>query len=67
MTASLRKVFFGLNLPRTYIYGPLTLPHRHEALLRAGGVPVAVVPGVGHAMMDANPDGVARILAEMLP
>jgi pimeloyl-ACP methyl ester carboxylesterase len=67
MSVALREVFFDLRIPRTYVYGALTLPHRHEAFLRTSRVPVAVVPGVGHAMMDANPDGAARVLSETLP
>jgi pimeloyl-ACP methyl ester carboxylesterase len=60
-------VFFGLSLPRTYIFGAQTLPHRHEALLRAGRVPVAVVPDAGHGMTGENPAGFAQAVAEALP
>jgi haloalkane dehalogenase len=67
MAVALQETFLALDTPRTYLYGASTLPHRHEALLRMGGVPVAVLPEAGHAMMDRNPDGVARVLAETLP
>ena len=64
--ASLRETFFGLDLPRTYVFGALSLPHPHQDLLRAGGVAMAVVPDAGHLMMSENPDGVARVIAETL-
>jgi pimeloyl-ACP methyl ester carboxylesterase len=67
VAVSLGETFLNLCMPRTYLYGALTLPHRHEAMLRAAGVPVAVVPGIGHAMMDAEPSVVAGILAGTLP
>ena len=67
VASSLSEVFFGLRLPRTYVFGAQTLPDRHEDLLRAGGVPVAVVPDAGHAMTGENPAGVAQAVAETLP
>ncbi len=67
VAASLSETFFGLSLPRTDVFGAQTLPHRHEELLRAGGVPVAVVPEAGHGMMGENPAGVAQVVAETLP
>ena len=63
---SLRELFFGLTLPRTYLFGASTLPHAHEALLRASGVPMVVIPDAGHAMMGENPDAVARAVAATL-
>jgi pimeloyl-ACP methyl ester carboxylesterase len=54
--ASLTSTFFG----------ELTLPHRHEVLLNGRGVPVEIIPNVGHAMMDAIPEGVAYALANTL-
>jgi hypothetical protein len=54
-------------MPRTSVFGARTLPHRHVTLLRAAGVPVAVVPDARHAMTGENPDGVARIAAETPP
>jgi pimeloyl-ACP methyl ester carboxylesterase len=65
-SASLSAVFFALKIPRTYVFGALSLPDAHEATLRANGVPVLIVPDVGHAMMDANPEGVAQAIAASL-
>lgn len=66
VTCHLTETFFGLDLPRTYIFGSKTLPHRHESLLKAGGVPMAVVPDAGHAMPDDNPEAFAAIIASSL-
>jgi pimeloyl-ACP methyl ester carboxylesterase len=59
----LRETFFGLAMPRTYVFGAKTLPHHHEPLLAAGGVPVAVVPEAGHGMVGENPEAFAAIVA----
>ncbi len=59
----LRETFFNLTMPRTYVYGAHTLPHRHEAWLQANGVPVAVVPDAGHDMPVMNPGAFAAVLA----
>ena len=67
VAASLGAALFGLAVPRTYVFGAQTLPHPHEELLRAGGVPIAVVPDAGHGMVSENPDGVALAVAETLP
>jgi hypothetical protein len=66
VTCHLTETFFGLALPRTYIFGSKTLPHQHESLLQAGGVPIAVVPDAGHAMPDDNPEAFAAIIASTL-
>ena len=67
VSSSLGGMFFGLTVPRTYLFGAQSLPHQHEELLRAGGVPVAVVPDAGHGMMGENPAGVAQAVADTLP
>ena len=59
----LRATFFGLAMPRTYVFGARTIPHHHESLLAAGGVPVAVVPEAGHDMIGENPEAFAAIVA----
>lgn len=67
IAASLRETFFGLRLPRTYVFGARTLPHHHEAFLRGSDVAVMVVPDAGHDMLTTNPNGVANVLAATLP
>ena len=62
----LRETFFGLGLPRTYVFGAQTLPHHHEPLLAAAGVPMAVVPEAGHGMVGENPEAFAAIVASTL-
>lgn len=62
----LRETFFDLPMPRTYVFGAQTLPHHHQPLLAAGGVPVAVVPEAGHGMVGENPEAFAAIVASTL-
>jgi pimeloyl-ACP methyl ester carboxylesterase len=62
----LRETFFGLSMPRTYIFGAQTLPHHHEPLLEAGGVPMAVVPEAGHMMPGENPEAFTAIIASTI-
>jgi pimeloyl-ACP methyl ester carboxylesterase len=62
----LREMFFGLEMPRTYVFGAKTLPHHHEPLLEAGGVPIAVVPEAGHMMPGENPEAFTAIIASTL-
>ena len=59
----LRKTFFSLAMPRTYIFGEKTLPHHHTPLLATGGVQIAVVPETGHLMATENPEAFAAIIA----
>jgi pimeloyl-ACP methyl ester carboxylesterase len=59
----LREAFFGLAMPRTYVFGSHSLPHPHAPLLAARGVPVAVVPEAGHGMVSENPEAFAAIVA----
>lgn len=66
VACDVRETFFGLAKPRTYVYGARTLPHRHEAWLVAGGVPIAVVPDAGHDIPAENPEAFAGIVASTL-
>jgi pimeloyl-ACP methyl ester carboxylesterase len=66
VTCRLRETFFGLTIPRTYVFGAKTLPNHHEPLLMAGGVPIAVVPDSGHGMVGENPTAFAAIIASTL-
>jgi pimeloyl-ACP methyl ester carboxylesterase len=62
----LRETFFGLEMPRTYVFGANTLPHHHEPLLEAGGVPIAVVPEAGHMMPGENSEAFTAIIGGTL-
>jgi pimeloyl-ACP methyl ester carboxylesterase len=62
----LRETFFGLGVPRTYVFGANSLPHRHERLLKPEGVPIAVVPEAGHWMISENPQAFSAIIASTL-
>lgn len=68
-----RDRFFGLDLPRTFIFGDQSLasgpapdiPDPHE--LAAAGIIVEKVAGAGHMMMWDNPEDFARAVAHALP
>ena len=62
----MRETFFELGMPRLYLFGAKSLPHHHEPLLEAAGVPIAVVPEAGHAMPGENPEAFAAIIASSL-
>ncbi|HET7034731.1 MAG TPA: alpha/beta hydrolase [Thermomicrobiaceae bacterium] len=62
----LRETFFGLNVPRTFVFGALTLPDRLEPMLADAGVAVAVVPDAGHGMVGENPAAFAAIVASAM-
>ena len=66
VTCQLRETFFGLSIPRTYIFGAQTLPHHHLPMLRAAGVPVAIIPDAGHIMLLEQPEAFAAIVASTL-
>ncbi len=67
--------FLSLTLPRTFLYGETSHPGAtgaatpdapDPAWLAARGVATAIVPGCGHDLMLANPDGFATALAPAL-
>jgi pimeloyl-ACP methyl ester carboxylesterase len=66
VACDLRQTFFGLPMPRTYVYGARTLPHRHEAWLAASDVAVAVVADAGHDMPGEQPAAFAAVVADTL-
>lgn len=63
---TMRERFLNLDIPRAFIFGQRSLPDPDLAFLEQRGVRVFVVPDAGHAMMDDNPEGFARAVAEAL-
>jgi len=63
---SYRERFYGMRMPRTFIFGEQTLPDPDEQLLREKDIDVLIVPGAGHDMMGGNPDGFACAIADAL-
>ena len=63
---SYRERFYGLGMPRTFIFGEQTLPDPNESLLREQGIDVRIVPGAGHDLMGGNPDGFACAIADAI-
>lgn len=67
VTCSLGAAFAALPMPRTYVFGERTLPHRHRAMMDDAGVAVAIVPDAGHGMVGENPAAFAQIVARAAP
>ena len=65
-TPSYRERFYGMTMPRTYIFGEQTLPDSDEQLLRKEDIDVRIVPNTGHDMMRGNPDGFASTIADAI-
>ena len=63
---SYREIFYGLSIPRTYIFGGQTLPDPDVEELAGQGVDVRIVPDAGHAMMVDNPNGFADAIADAI-
>ena len=70
-----KQKFLSLSVKRTFVYGEEDLPEVTGEIkadapdpdeLRANGISVAVVPGVGHSMMIPDPGGFAEVLAAAL-
>lgn len=52
---TMRQLFVGMSIPRTFIKGSHGEPLLDEAGLEAAGVHVATIPDAGHMMMRDNP------------
>ncbi|HYY11372.1 MAG TPA: hypothetical protein VE781_10550 [Kineosporiaceae bacterium] len=65
-TPTPRETLLAASLPRTLVWGALSVPPSGLDELRAAGVAYALVPGAGHVPMeDAAPEFV-RVLARAL-
>lgn len=58
------QLFAQLKIPKTLIFGELSLPDEDFTAFQQVGVTTAIVPSAGHAMSWENPAGLARVLAE---
>jgi len=63
---SWRQQLYDLPMPRTYIFGELSLPSDDEAVLREHGIRVEVIPYAGHSMALENPKSLAETIATVL-
>ncbi|WP_336981371.1 MULTISPECIES: alpha/beta fold hydrolase [unclassified Cedecea] len=57
------QLFAQLKIPKTLIFGELSLPDEDFTALQQTGL-TAIVPSAGHSMSWENPAGLARVLAE---
>ncbi|OKO84693.1 hypothetical protein AC629_20770 [Bradyrhizobium sp. NAS80.1] len=63
-----RAMLLELSMPRTMIFGELSLANSPDAkLLPQQGVDVAVVPKAGHGIAADNPSGLATAIRRALP
>ena len=63
---SWRNQLERFSIPRTVLFGELSLPDSDMERLRIHGVHVAIVPKAGHSMIWENPSGVAGAIAEAM-
>jgi len=61
-----REMLYQMKIPRTYIFGEMTLPDPDEEILRSHDIDVRIVPNAGHDMMSDNPDGFALAIADAI-
>lgn len=65
----LLDAFLRLQVPRAFIAGERTMrvsPPRSIPAIERAGVPVHVVPGAGHAVMEDNPEGFLAAVSSAL-
>ncbi|RQO77477.1 alpha/beta hydrolase [Aquitalea sp. FJL05] len=63
---SWRSQLLALTMPRSVVFGSLSLPQPDREQLPAKGVAVHVLADAGHAMSEDNPAGLATLLAGIL-
>lgn len=63
---TMRERLSALRIPRTFVFGELSLPDPDAERLAGEGIHVLVVPDAGHDMPFHNPAGLADAVAEAL-
>jgi pimeloyl-ACP methyl ester carboxylesterase len=64
---TMRQVFTGLGIPRTFIVGDAGEPLVDAEGLEASGVSVVTIAGAGHMMMSDQPEAFVSALEAALP
>jgi pimeloyl-ACP methyl ester carboxylesterase len=64
---TMREVFTGLGIPRTFIVGDAGEPLVDAAGLQASGVRIVTIAGAGHMLMDDQPEAFVAALEAALP
>lgn len=62
-TPSWRTVLYGLQIPKSFIFGEYSLPDDNYAVLNEKGFHMETVERAGHAMAWENPIGLAAAIA----
>ncbi len=63
---SWRQQLYELDLPRTFIFGELSLPSEDVDVLQAHGIRVEIIPYAGHSMALENPNALAETIASVI-
>ena len=63
---SWRQQLYDLDLPRTFIFGQLSLPSEDLDVLQAHGIRVEIIPYAGHSMALENPNALAETIASVI-
>lgn len=57
------EIFTAIQLPKTLIFGEVSLPDADFMAVQAAGINTIIIPNAGHSMSWENPAGLARALA----
>ncbi len=63
---SWRQRFYALPVPKAFVFGVHSLPDPDTDILAAQGIDIALVEDAGHSMAWENPQGLAKVLGEVL-
>lgn len=60
---SWREILYGLDCPKTFIFGQRSLPDNDLYVLKSHGILIETVENAGHSMAWENPQGLANAIA----
>lgn len=66
-TPNWRATLYDLPVAKGFLFGSLSLPDPDVDALAAHGVPVVIIPEVGHSMAWENPAAVAAAIHQLIP
>lgn len=58
-----REIFYKLNIPKTFIFGELSLPDNDFDILPKNTINIEIVKRAGHSMAWENPNGLAKAIS----
>ncbi len=63
---SWRKMLYGFNFPRTFIFGEKSLPDKNYEELARKGIEIEIIKNAGHSMAWENPRGLALAISKTI-